>query len=62
MAQGFPVSLSAPKRKGNNSKYHVGFHLENGSSQDQNLALTALFVPNLLGSAFAPLGVPFSAE
>jgi len=39
---------TAAEREGNNLKGFKDFCLKNGSSQDQNLALTLLFVPNSL--------------
>ena len=44
----FPATVA--EREGNKLKKIKHFHLENGSSQGQNLAVTVLFVPNSLNS------------
>ena len=42
------ASVAATERTCNNFKGFKDFHLKNGSSQGQNLALTALLVPKSL--------------
>ena len=39
--------LTTAERGGGNLNYFKDFRNENGSSQDQNLAVTVLYVPNL---------------
>ena len=44
------IAWAAVERGGNNLNSSKDFRTDNGSSQGQNLALTGLYVPFLLGS------------
>ena len=50
MDAGNEIPTSATERGGNNLTGFKDFHLENGSSQGQNLALSAVCVPGSLDS------------
>ena len=49
----YTFASPAPERRGDNLKGFKGFHLKNGSSQGQDLALTVLYVPCSLDSGAA---------